>query len=105
MQKQGELFEASVGFGGGADEILAFVFAHQIRSRGRELPQPYHRRGAFPPAPLKNLRQEPAGGVFSEEVDLQQLGNRPLNPVLRVPAPPGKVLNTALILLMKMFLI
>ena len=39
-QLDGDLGEPRVGFGGGADELLSFVLAYGIRSRGRELPPP-----------------------------------------------------------------
>ena len=39
-QLEGELSEARVGLGDRSEHLLAFVFAHWIRSRGGELPQP-----------------------------------------------------------------
>ena len=85
MQPQGERSELQVGIGDGTEHLLAFVFAHRIRLRGGELPQPYHPRCGIPPpgpGPVKNTRQEPRRGVFSAWVDPNYLGIQPSEEVL-----------------------
>ena len=51
-QPEGEIFEIGVGLGRGAEHLQAFVFAHRIRFRRGELPQPYHLGRGIPPSSL-----------------------------------------------------